>query len=44
MQPSAMGLLEEREAAVRVRVEELRGEKERIAAELAGVEAVVERR
>jgi hypothetical protein len=42
--PSVMGLLEEREAAARVRAEELRVEVERIAAELADAEAVLERR
>ncbi|MGW3958027.1 hypothetical protein ACWEKM_45875 [Streptomyces sp. NPDC004752] len=40
--PSVMGLLEEREAAVRVRAEELRVVMERIAAELADAEAVLE--
>ncbi|MEU7166643.1 hypothetical protein AB0A70_18655 [Streptomyces morookaense] len=42
--PSVMGLLEGREAAARVRAEELRAEAERIAAELAEAEAVLERR
>jgi hypothetical protein len=42
--PSVMGLLEEREAAARVRAEELRAEMERITAELADAEAVLERR
>ncbi|WP_274919651.1 hypothetical protein [Streptomyces sp. WZ-12] len=42
--PSVMGLLEEREAVARVRAEELRVELERIAAELADAEAVLERR
>jgi hypothetical protein len=41
---SVMGLLEEREAAARVRAEGLRAEAERIAAELAEAEAVLERR
>ncbi|MET7765733.1 hypothetical protein ABZS71_28325 [Streptomyces sp. NPDC005393] len=41
---SVMGLLEAREAAARVRVEELRGEAERVLAELAEAEAVLERR
>ncbi|MFF9573483.1 hypothetical protein [Streptomyces sp. NPDC014685] len=39
-----MGLLEEREAAARVRVEELRARMERVTAELADAEAVLERR
>ncbi|WP_264937569.1 hypothetical protein [Streptomyces sp. A012304] len=39
-----MGLLEEREAAARVRAEELRAEVERITAELADAEAVLQRR
>jgi hypothetical protein len=42
--PSVRGLLEERKAAARVRAEELRVEMERIAAELADAEAVLERR
>ena len=42
--PSVMGLLEEWEAAARVRAEELRAEMERITAELADAEAVLERR
>ncbi|MBG0850331.1 hypothetical protein I2W78_00160 [Streptomyces spinoverrucosus] len=42
--PSVMGLLEEREAAARVRAEELRAEMERITAELADAEAALERR
>jgi hypothetical protein len=42
--PSVMGLLEEREAAARVRAEELRAEMERITAELADAEVVLERR
>jgi hypothetical protein len=42
--PSVMGLLEEREAAARVRAEELRADMERITAELADAEAVLERR
>ncbi|MEU2135474.1 hypothetical protein [Streptomyces sp. NPDC018352] len=42
--PSVMGLLEEREAAARVRAEELRVAMERIVAELADAEAVLERR
>ncbi|MFJ2746374.1 hypothetical protein ACIO3O_42700 [Streptomyces sp. NPDC087440] len=41
---SVMGLLEEREAAARVRMEEVRAEAERILAELASAEAVLERR
>ncbi|MFF0795173.1 hypothetical protein [Streptomyces spiralis] len=41
---SVMGLLEEREAAARVRVEELQGEADRILSELAAAEAVLERR
>ncbi|MFJ2865933.1 hypothetical protein [Kitasatospora sp. NPDC087314] len=41
---SIMGLLEDREAAARVRVDELRGEAERVLAELADAEAVLERR
>jgi hypothetical protein len=41
---SVMGLLEEREAAVRVRVEELQAEADRILSELAAAEAVLERR
>ncbi|MEV5877450.1 hypothetical protein AB0L75_25140 [Streptomyces sp. NPDC052101] len=43
---SVMGLLEEREAAARVRVEELQAEAEadRILSELAGAEAVLEQR
>ena len=39
-----MGLLEEREAAARVRAEELRAQAERIAVELGEAEAVLERR
>jgi len=42
--PSVMGLLEEREAAARVRAEGLRADLERITAELADAEAVLERR
>lgn len=42
--PSVMGLLEEREAAARVRAEELRVKMERITAELADAEAVLQRR
>ncbi|WP_405954921.1 hypothetical protein [Streptomyces phaeochromogenes] len=41
---SVMGLLEEREAAARVRVEELQAEADRILSELAAAEAVLERR
>ncbi|MGW7410625.1 hypothetical protein ACWGI9_44380 [Streptomyces sp. NPDC054833] len=41
---SVMGLLEEREAVARVRVEELQAEADRILAELAAAEAVLERR
>ncbi|MCX4455733.1 hypothetical protein OOK58_27540 [Streptomyces sp. NBC_01728] len=41
---SVMGLLEEREKAARVRAEELQGEADRILAELAEAEAVLERR
>lgn len=41
---SVMGLLEEREAAARVRAEEVRAEAERVLAELAEAEAVLERR
>ncbi|MGA5135410.1 hypothetical protein ACPCTO_37215 [Streptomyces olivoreticuli] len=41
---SVMGLLEEREAAARVRVEELRAEADRILAELGAAEVVWERR
>ncbi|WP_405717341.1 hypothetical protein OG607_00650 [Streptomyces sp. NBC_01537] len=41
---SVMGLLEERETAARVRVEELRAEAERIVAELGEAETVLERR
>ncbi|WP_420082551.1 hypothetical protein ACN6AT_36490 (plasmid) [Streptomyces sp. JL4002] len=41
---SVMGLLEERETTARVRAEELREESERILAELADAEAVLERR
>ncbi len=37
---SVMGLMERRETVARVRVEELRGEAERVLAELAGAEAV----
>jgi hypothetical protein len=39
-----MGLLEERETAARVRVEELRAEAERMVAELGEAETVLERR
>ncbi|MFF5977013.1 hypothetical protein ACFY7C_36515 [Streptomyces sp. NPDC012769] len=39
-----MGLLEARETAAQVRVEELREEAERVLAELAKAEAVLERR
>jgi hypothetical protein len=39
-----MGLLEEREAAARVRVEELRAEADRVAVALREAEAVLERR
>lgn len=42
--PLVMGLLEEREAAAQVQAEELRVEMERIAAELADPEAVLQRR
>lgn len=41
---SVMGLLEERETAARARAEELRDQAERILAELAEAEAVLERR
>ncbi|WP_406257257.1 hypothetical protein [Streptomyces chartreusis] len=41
---SVMGLLEERETAARVRVEELRAEADRVLAELGEAEAVLERR
>ncbi|GHA43422.1 hypothetical protein GCM10010329_77850 [Streptomyces spiroverticillatus] len=41
---SVMGLLEKREAAARVRVEELRVEADRILAELGAAEVVLERR
>jgi len=41
---SVMGLLEERETAARVAVEELRAEADRILAELGSAEAVLERR
>ncbi|WP_329576634.1 MULTISPECIES: hypothetical protein [unclassified Streptomyces] len=41
---SVMGLMEEREAAARVRVEGLQAEAERILAELGAAEAVLERR
>jgi hypothetical protein len=41
---SVMGLLEDREAVARVRVEELQAEADRILAELAEAEAVLERR
>ncbi|MGW2866165.1 hypothetical protein [Streptomyces sp. NPDC001205] len=41
---SVMGLLEEREAAARVRVEGLQAEVERVLAELGDAEAVLERR
>ena len=41
---SVMGLLEVREAAARVRVEELRAEVDRVLAELVDAEAVLERR
>lgn len=42
--PSVMGLLEARESAARVRVEEMRAEADRVLAELAEAEAVLERR
>ncbi|ADI11760.1 hypothetical protein SBI_08642 [Streptomyces bingchenggensis BCW-1] len=42
--PSVMGLLEEREAAARVRAQELRADMERMTVELADAEAVLERR
>lgn len=41
---SVMGLLEERETAARVRVEELQAEAERVLAELGEAESVLERR
>ncbi|WP_327311985.1 hypothetical protein [Streptomyces sp. NBC_01235] len=41
---SVMGVLEARESAAQVRVEELRGEAERVMAELAQAETVLERR
>ncbi|WP_405021347.1 hypothetical protein OHV05_34990 [Kitasatospora sp. NBC_00070] len=41
---SVMGLLEVRETAARVRVEELRAEVDRVLAELADAQAVLERR
>ncbi len=41
---SVMGLLEAREAAARVRVDELRAEAERVLAELADAEGLLERR
>ncbi|MER8062596.1 MULTISPECIES: hypothetical protein [unclassified Streptomyces] len=41
---SVMGLLEEREAVARVRVEELQAEADRILSELAAAELVLERR
>uniref|UniRef100_A0AAU2UWG5 Uncharacterized protein n=1 Tax=Streptomyces sp. NBC_00003 TaxID=2903608 RepID=A0AAU2UWG5_9ACTN len=41
---SVMGLLEERETAARVRVEELWAEAERVLAELGEAESVLERR
>jgi hypothetical protein len=41
---SVMGLLEEREAAARVRVEELPAEADRILSELAAAKAMLERR
>lgn len=41
---SVMGLLEARETAARVRVDELREEAGRVLAELAEAEAVLERR
>ncbi|MDT0460324.1 hypothetical protein RM550_32160 [Streptomyces sp. DSM 41527] len=41
---SVMGMLEARESAARMRVEELRAEAERVRAELAKAEAVLERR
>lgn len=41
---SVMGLLEEREAVARVRVEELQAEADRILAELLVAEEVLERR
>ncbi|WP_345681279.1 hypothetical protein, partial [Yinghuangia aomiensis] len=42
--PSVMGLLEEREIAARVRVEELRAEADRVGVALREAEAVLERR
>ena len=42
--PSVVGLLEAREAAARVRVEELRTEVDRVLAELAAAEALLDRR
>jgi hypothetical protein len=42
--PSVIGLLEARESAARVRVEELRAVADRVLAELAQAEAVLERR
>lgn len=42
--PSVMGVLEVRESAVRVRVEKLRAEADRVLAELSDAEAVLERR
>ncbi|MET9817536.1 hypothetical protein [Streptomyces sp. NPDC006355] len=39
---SVMGLLEEREAVARIRVEELRAEAERVLAELGEAETVLE--
>ncbi|MGX1681582.1 hypothetical protein ACWIFK_26035, partial [Streptomyces althioticus] len=41
---SVMGLLEEREAVARVRVEELQAEADRILSELAAAEGLLERR
>ncbi|MFF6806048.1 hypothetical protein ACFY88_28705, partial [Streptomyces sp. NPDC012616] len=41
---SVMGLLEERETAARVRVEELRAEADRVLAELGEAEMLLERR
>ncbi|MFI6037949.1 hypothetical protein ACIBBD_28020 [Streptomyces sp. NPDC051315] len=41
---SVMGSLEEREAAARVRMEELQAEADRILSELAAAEAVLARR
>lgn len=41
---SVMGLREAREVAARVRIDELRGEAERVPGELALAEAVLDRR